>query len=303
MKMQRNYTILAALLTGILSVAPAIAASPPLWVPFAIDTANGPGDKTPHHRILLAQSGPDFYQVSGLNAGDTLNVRSGPGTGYRVLGVVRQGEVVRNLGCRDSGAPRWCQIENQAGTLRGWASGRYLREAGGFPSGGGNADVPEILRRTSGEIEVMWASGCTMLYNQNGRQIQAGGTCNSNQRSRSDDAVLRFLNERGAGGDDGFNNGGQPIRLSGVGSFVGGGPISGSIQSNNGRNWALVITGAGFTCTGSMTNPAVDTSQTPRINCTDGRSGLAIIQRNSNGRTYTLTFNLSDASGGLITMN
>ncbi|MEN9061652.1 SH3 domain-containing protein [Ponticoccus litoralis] len=74
--------------------------------------------------------GPDWWQVTGLSAGDTLNVRSGPGTGYAVVGKLASGDRVRNMGCRMNGQTRWCRV-GFAGDqpLTGWAAGRYLREA------------------------------------------------------------------------------------------------------------------------------------------------------------------------------
>lgn len=50
----------------------------------------------------------------------TLNVRSGPGTGYRVVDTLRPGEPVNIDYCRGS----WCFI-NKAGP-DGWASAAYL---------------------------------------------------------------------------------------------------------------------------------------------------------------------------------
>jgi hypothetical protein len=73
--------------------------------------------------------GPDFWAVTGLSAGDSLNLRVGPSTKDRVIGQLAEGAVVRNLGCRMTGKQRWCQIETPVGA--GWVSGRYLRESGG----------------------------------------------------------------------------------------------------------------------------------------------------------------------------
>ena len=52
--------------------------------------------------------GPDWWQVTGVAANDTLNVRAGPGTGNAVIGQLANGDRVRNLGCRMSGQTRWC---------------------------------------------------------------------------------------------------------------------------------------------------------------------------------------------------
>lgn len=71
--------------------------------------------------------GPDFWAVTGLSAGDSLNLRAGPSTAGGVIGRLAEGEIIRNLGCRMAGKQRWCQVDSPAGV--GWVSGRYLRES------------------------------------------------------------------------------------------------------------------------------------------------------------------------------
>ncbi|MCA9728405.1 MAG: SH3 domain-containing protein [Candidatus Eisenbacteria bacterium] len=51
----------------------------------------------------------------------SLNVRSGPGTDFEVLGSVKKGEVVVQL--RES--PGWVQIQLESGTI-GWVSDKYV---------------------------------------------------------------------------------------------------------------------------------------------------------------------------------
>lgn len=51
---------------------------------------------------------------------DNLNLRSGPGTNYRVLSVLPAGSSVDVLGCGRS----WCRVSSTDGT--GYASSRYL---------------------------------------------------------------------------------------------------------------------------------------------------------------------------------
>lgn len=51
---------------------------------------------------------------------DNLNLRSGPGTGYRVLNVLPAGSSVDVLGCGRS----WCRVASAEGT--GYASSHYL---------------------------------------------------------------------------------------------------------------------------------------------------------------------------------
>lgn len=57
----------------------------------------------------------------------SLNVRSGPGTGYRVIDTLRPGEPVNIDYCRGS----WCFV-NKAGP-DGWASAAYLSRGGVAP--------------------------------------------------------------------------------------------------------------------------------------------------------------------------
>jgi uncharacterized protein YraI len=91
--------------------------------------------------------GPDFWAVRGLAMGDLLNVRAEPSTRSRVLATLREGEVVRNLGCRMSGQTRWCRIRSTTGIdVTGWVNGRFLREHGGPPPGqGGGGAGTDLL--------------------------------------------------------------------------------------------------------------------------------------------------------------
>jgi uncharacterized protein YraI/type II secretory pathway pseudopilin PulG len=77
--------------------------------------------------------GPDYWQVHGLSRGDTLNVRASASSGAAVLGVLDEGDVIRNLGCKMNGATRWCRVEDQTG-LNGWVAGKYLHESTRAPS-------------------------------------------------------------------------------------------------------------------------------------------------------------------------
>ena len=91
--------------------------------------------------------GPDFWQVTGVPQGDLLNVRAGPGTENAILGRVRNGDTVQNLGCEMAGNSRWCQINHDGDRiLAGWVNGRYLREASA------PVDATAIERQSTGEI-------------------------------------------------------------------------------------------------------------------------------------------------------
>ncbi len=90
--------------------------------------------------------GPDFYAVTGVAAGDVLNIRVQPDPHAAKVGEIPpEGTCVRNLGCqggltfqeftelseeqkaeRLKENPRWCKVEYQGTT--GWVAGRYLTE-------------------------------------------------------------------------------------------------------------------------------------------------------------------------------
>ncbi|MFB1486113.1 MULTISPECIES: SH3 domain-containing protein [unclassified Thiocapsa] len=74
--------------------------------------------------------GPDYWEVTGVPRGDTLNVRAGPSSHETVLDEVDNGTLLRNLGCRMSGGHRWCRVAPLGGSgASGWVAGSYLRES------------------------------------------------------------------------------------------------------------------------------------------------------------------------------
>lgn len=97
-----------------------------LSISFKITGAGAANDPAPDFADGL-MGGPDFWAVTGLKAGDTLNLRAGPSAREAVIARLSEGTVVRNLGCRMTGKQRWCQVEAAMGT--GWLAGRYLRES------------------------------------------------------------------------------------------------------------------------------------------------------------------------------
>ncbi len=96
-------------------------------------------------RNTLLASGATLLLSAGAAAAapatvqSDLNVRSGPGAQYQVVGTVQGGETVDVAGCTGS----WCQISFRGGT--GYANQNYLAMAGGGGPGyaavaPGNAD-------------------------------------------------------------------------------------------------------------------------------------------------------------------
>jgi len=68
---------------------------------------------------------PDPNEVQMIVTIDTLNIRSGPGTGYSIVGQVHRGETVTYLGATP--AWDWVNIKTNQNTT-GWCSSRYLME-------------------------------------------------------------------------------------------------------------------------------------------------------------------------------
>jgi hypothetical protein len=96
-------------------------------VTFQITGTGADGEVQPDFADGLMR-GRDFWAVTGLSVGDSLNLRGGPLTKDRVMGQAAEGAVDRNLGCRMTGKQRWCQVETPVSA--GWAPDRYLRESG-----------------------------------------------------------------------------------------------------------------------------------------------------------------------------
>jgi hypothetical protein len=84
--------------------------------------------------------GPDYWQVTGVPAGDKLNLRKSPSARAPVAASVEEGAALRNAGCRIVGGQRWCRVETTAGAVvTGWAAGKYLREG---PAPGAASGTP-----------------------------------------------------------------------------------------------------------------------------------------------------------------
>jgi hypothetical protein len=86
--------------------------------------------------------GPDFLEVRTASVGGQINLRNAPSTGAPVLGIARDGTVLRNLGCRMNEGRRWCQVATLADPgVEGWAAGDFLIESSG--DGGVATQLPE----------------------------------------------------------------------------------------------------------------------------------------------------------------
>ncbi|MFD1341502.1 SH3 domain-containing protein [Litorisediminicola beolgyonensis] len=103
------------------------------------------------------EGGPDFFEVA-VSGGGQLNMRSAPSAGAAVVTQLRNGQGVRNLGCRMSEGRRWCQIATLADPgAQGWAAGEFLIEGTGQASA--PAATPVASGGGGGETRVQFAAG------------------------------------------------------------------------------------------------------------------------------------------------
>ncbi len=105
-----------AVVTGWASAAylrrPATTPTPPAPTPQPPPPPPNPG------------TGSTYFQVVGTNS---LNVRSGPGVVFPVVGTLINGSVVRGGSCQTVFVTDWCQVTSTNG-VSGWASADFLRQ-------------------------------------------------------------------------------------------------------------------------------------------------------------------------------
>ena len=77
-----------------------------------------------------ANSNPaGYYEVVGVEEGDMLKVREGPGTGYKVIVGLPNGTALRIHDCDQIGSTAWCKVSlKRARGLKGYVSWNYLQE-------------------------------------------------------------------------------------------------------------------------------------------------------------------------------
>lgn len=69
------------------------------------------------------------YEVHGVEDGDMLKMRGGPGTGFNVITGLPNGTVLDVRECTQTGGTRWCEVSmDRAQGLTGYVSYAYLRK-------------------------------------------------------------------------------------------------------------------------------------------------------------------------------
>jgi uncharacterized protein YraI len=79
----------------------------------------------------VASLGVDRMQVAGVEEGDMLKLRGGPGLGFETYAGLPNGTILRVRNCRQVGGTRWCEVAlDRAPGLGGFVSETYLRPLG-----------------------------------------------------------------------------------------------------------------------------------------------------------------------------
>ncbi|MBP1849031.1 SH3 domain-containing protein [Rhizobium halophytocola] len=70
-----------------------------------------------------------MWHILGLPPGRTLNMRSGPGSRFRVIALLPDATPVEHLGCQERLGEFWCRVATLgAPRISGWVNGRYVSD-------------------------------------------------------------------------------------------------------------------------------------------------------------------------------
>lgn len=131
----------------------------------------------------------------------SVNLRSGPGTNYQVLGQLSRGQTVEVIDCATS----WCQIQVQGRT--GYVSRSYIAAGGGGGNGFGNGNPPPVIGGGGGTPTGKPSISFGFGINSNGPSLQVG----VNQPQQQSSQVC-FYDRTSYRGDVFCLNDGQRIR-------------------------------------------------------------------------------------------
>ena len=69
------------------------------------------------------------WHILGLPPGRTLNMRSGPGSSFRVIATLPEALPVRRFSCQERLGEYWCRVATMgAPRISGWVNGRYVSD-------------------------------------------------------------------------------------------------------------------------------------------------------------------------------
>ncbi|GEO85468.1 MULTISPECIES: SH3 domain-containing protein [Alphaproteobacteria] len=116
--------VLPVLIALVATLLPATVGAQELQVIPAPDLGGNPSDDAA------------IWHVYGLMPDDMLNIRSGPGPAFRVIGALQESQPVRNLGCSERDGGFWCRVSTyDQPRISGWVNGRYITDEWVQPGG------------------------------------------------------------------------------------------------------------------------------------------------------------------------
>ena len=124
------------------------------------------------------QGGPDFWDVTGVDAPEKLDLRETPSADGRVVAGFENGTVLRNQGCRISEGRRWCTVEKTDDpSIRGWVLGEFLMESSYVePGQPADARVAGTAFHATGSIPCARWAGQPMTSCEFGVVREGGGS-------------------------------------------------------------------------------------------------------------------------------
>ncbi len=158
---------------------------------------------------------PEIWIVGGVSTAGRVNLRAEPSASARLLARLPNGTRLRNRGCREVEAERWCQVEPAEGP-GGWIAARFLRDAAAaLPARPAQPEPARPARLVPTRLfDAMGTLPCAMIPGQPTRDCawgvlrSGGGTASIQVTGMA--GLTRWI----------YVENGVPVRSDGEGSFV-----------------------------------------------------------------------------------
>lgn len=108
--------------------------------------------------------GPRNFQVTGVTT--SLNMRAGPSVSAGVVGHLKPGAILSNLGCQAAGGRAWCYVQPFEGGPVGYVDASYLTGAVGPNGAVATGPDDSALRAGKGEFDATGKVPCAMKPDQ-----------------------------------------------------------------------------------------------------------------------------------------
>lgn len=133
---------------------------------------------------------PALYDVTGVTAGDVLNIRSGPSATAPVIGMFQPNETGIEVIATDPGGS-WGQVNT--GEMAGWTSLRYLNRQDGNPDYAFAQNLQCFGTEPFWSLDLMQGQGATLAFLGEPDQSLPAGLLNISENRRD-----RFVTGLGA---------------------------------------------------------------------------------------------------------